>query len=262
MIAFDLECSQGHIFEGWFNNTQSFEEQNTKKMVNCPYCNDTNIKKVISPVTMKTSSFPDKPEGVEPIDYERLAKEVVDYAHSKGVVVEAELGRLKGVEDNISVSEKDAILTDPDEAVRFVKETGCDSLAVAIGTSHGAYKFKSEPKLYFDRLEEIQKCIPDFPLVLHGASSVLQDLVKICKALVDFSKENVGLALRGGFLKEKLLGEQELQSLAKLPPRNVLLAQTVMTIAAPLTSFVAAANNVILKFLWLVEELKNKREQT
>ena len=82
MIAFDLECSQGHIFEGWFNNTQSFEEQSTKKMVNCPYCNDTNIKKVISPVTMKTSSFPDKPEGVEPIDYERLAKEVVDYVNN------------------------------------------------------------------------------------------------------------------------------------------------------------------------------------
>ncbi|MFC1807145.1 class II fructose-1,6-bisphosphate aldolase [Candidatus Omnitrophota bacterium] len=109
-----------------------------------------------------------------------ITKEVVDYAHSKGVVVEGELGRLKGIEDNISVSEKDAILTDPDEAERFVKETGCDSLAIAIGTSHGAYKFKSEPKLYFDVLEEIQKRLPGFPLVLHGASSVLEDLVKIC----------------------------------------------------------------------------------
>ena len=110
----------------------------------------------------------------------RLTKEVVDYAHSKGVVVEGELGRLKGIEDNISVSEKEAILTDPDEAERFVKETGCDSLAIAIGTSHGAYKFKSEPKLYFDRLEEIQARLPGFPLVLHGASSVLPELVKIC----------------------------------------------------------------------------------
>jgi len=110
----------------------------------------------------------------------RLTKEVVDYAHPKGVTVEGELGRLKGIEDNISVSEKEAILTDPDEAVRFVKETGCDSLAIAIGTSHGAYKFKGEPKLYFDTLEEIQKRIPDYPLVLHGASSVLQDLVKMC----------------------------------------------------------------------------------
>lgn len=110
----------------------------------------------------------------------RITKEVVEYAHSKGVVVEAELGRLKGIEDNISVSEKEAILTDPDEAVEFAEETGCDSLAVAIGTSHGAYKFKGEPKLYFDRLEEIQSRLPDFPLVLHGASSVLPELVKIC----------------------------------------------------------------------------------
>jgi len=110
----------------------------------------------------------------------RLTKQVVDYAHSKGVVVEAELGRLKGVEDNISVSEKDAILTDPDEAVALVKETGCDSLAIAIGTSHGAYKFSGEPKLYFDRLKEIQDKLPGFPLVLHGASSVLPELVKIC----------------------------------------------------------------------------------
>jgi len=110
----------------------------------------------------------------------RLTKEVVDYAHSKGVVVEAELGRLKGVEDNISVSEKEAILTDPDEAVALVKETGCDSLAIAIGTSHGAYKFSGEPKLYFDRLKEIQDKLPGFPLVLHGASSVLPELVKIC----------------------------------------------------------------------------------
>ena len=110
----------------------------------------------------------------------RLTKQVVDYAHPKGVVVEAELGRLKGVEDNISVSEKDAILTDPDEAVALVKETGCDSLAIAIGTSHGAYKFSGEPKLYFDRLKEIQDKLPGFSLVLHGASSVLPNLVKIC----------------------------------------------------------------------------------
>lgn len=112
----------------------------------------------------------------------RLTKQVVDYAHSKGVVVEAELGRLKGIEDNISVSEKEAILTDPDEAVRMVKETGCDSLAIAIGTSHGAYKFsgEGEPKLYFDRLQEIQAKLPGYPLVLHGASSVLPELVRIC----------------------------------------------------------------------------------
>ncbi len=110
----------------------------------------------------------------------KMTKEVVDYAHSKGVTVEAELGKLKGVEDNISVSEKDAILVNPDEVEEFVKKTDVDSLAIAIGTSHGAYKFKTEPKLAFDRLEEVQKRVPDFPLVLHGASSVLQEYVKIC----------------------------------------------------------------------------------
>jgi len=109
-----------------------------------------------------------------------LTRKVVDYAHPRGVTVEAELGKLAGVEDNISVSEKDAIFTNPDQAKDFVARTGCDSLAVAIGTSHGAYKFKGEPKLDFDRLVEIQERLPDFPLVLHGASSVPQDLVDIC----------------------------------------------------------------------------------
>lgn len=110
----------------------------------------------------------------------RMTKEVVDYAHSKGVVVEAELGKLQGVEDNVSVSEQDAILVNPDEVEEFVKKTKCDSLAIAIGTSHGAYKFKGEAKIYFDRLEEVQKRVPNFPLVLHGASSVMEDYVKLC----------------------------------------------------------------------------------
>ncbi|MDP2941969.1 MAG: class II fructose-bisphosphate aldolase, partial [Candidatus Omnitrophota bacterium] len=109
-----------------------------------------------------------------------LTKKVVEYAHSKGVPVEAELGKLAGVEDNISVTAKDAIYTDPAQAEEFVKRTGCDSLAVAIGTSHGAYKFKGEPNLDFERLEKIRKLLPGFPLVLHGASSAPADLVKIC----------------------------------------------------------------------------------
>jgi len=109
-----------------------------------------------------------------------LTKKVVEYAHAKNVPVEAELGKLAGVEDNVSVADKDAIFTDPDQAVEFVKRTGCDSLAVAIGTSHGAYKFKSEPKLDFDRLAKIKSLLPGFPLVLHGASSAPADLVKIC----------------------------------------------------------------------------------
>jgi len=111
----------------------------------------------------------------------RLTKEVVDYAHQKGISVEAELGKLAGVEDNISVSEKDAIYTNPQEAKEFIERTGCDSLAVAIGTSHGAYKFKGEPKLDFERLQEIQEAVgTDYPLVLHGSSSVPKDLVEIC----------------------------------------------------------------------------------
>jgi len=109
-----------------------------------------------------------------------LTKRVVDYAHSKGVVVEGELGKLAGVEDAVNVSAKDATYTVPEEAVRFVKETGVDSLAIAIGTSHGAYKFKGEPSLDFDRLETITKLLPNFPLVLHGASSVPREFVDLC----------------------------------------------------------------------------------
>ena len=109
-----------------------------------------------------------------------LTKKVVEYAHPRGVVVEAELGKLAGIEDDVNVDAKDAMYTDPDEAYRFVKETGCDSLAIAIGTSHGAYKFKGEAKLRFDILEEVSKRLPGFPIVLHGASSVPQEFVEMC----------------------------------------------------------------------------------
>lgn len=100
-----------------------------------------------------------------------MTKEVVAYAHSKGVSVEAELGRLMGIEDNISVDEKDAVLINPDEAEEFVKATKVDYLAPAIGTSHGAFKFKGEPKLDFDRLQEVKRRT-NIPLVLHGASAI------------------------------------------------------------------------------------------
>ncbi|MEG0292100.1 MAG: class II fructose-1,6-bisphosphate aldolase [Anaerovoracaceae bacterium] len=110
----------------------------------------------------------------------RLTKEVVDYAHSKGVVVEAELGKLAGIEDNIKVDARSATFTDPQEAAEFVRRTGVDSLAIAIGTSHGAYKFSGEPYLDFERLKEIHKLIPDTPLVLHGASTVLPEFVQKC----------------------------------------------------------------------------------
>lgn len=110
----------------------------------------------------------------------RITKEVVEYAHAHGVVVEAELGKLAGIEDAVNVSARDATFTVPEEAAEFVQKTGVDSLAVAIGTSHGAYKFKGEPNLDFDRLREINKLIPDTPLVLHGASTVLPEFVAKC----------------------------------------------------------------------------------
>lgn len=109
-----------------------------------------------------------------------LTKKVVEYAHAHGVVVEAELGKLAGVEDAVKVAAKDATYTDPDEAVEFVERTGCDSLAIAIGTSHGAYKFKGEPSLDYARLEKISKLLPGYPLVLHGASTVLPEFVAKC----------------------------------------------------------------------------------
>ena len=109
-----------------------------------------------------------------------LTKRVVEYAHAHGVVVEGELGRLAGVEDAVNVSAKDATYTDPDQAVEFVQRTGVDSLAIAIGTSHGAYKFKGEPSLDFARLEKISAMLPNYPLVLHGASTVLPEFVAKC----------------------------------------------------------------------------------
>ncbi len=110
-----------------------------------------------------------------------LTKKVVEYAHERGVVVEGELGRLAGIEDAVNVSEEDAMFTNPDEVQEFVERTGVDSLAIAIGTSHGAYKFKpgQKPQLRFDILEEIQKRLPGFPIVLHGASSVVPEFVEM-----------------------------------------------------------------------------------
>ncbi|MCQ2566146.1 MAG: class II fructose-1,6-bisphosphate aldolase [Clostridia bacterium] len=110
----------------------------------------------------------------------RVTKEVVEYAHDHGVVVEAELGKLAGIEDAVNVDARNATFTVPEEAAEFVARTGVDSLAVAIGTSHGAYKFKGTPYLDFERLKEIHNLIPDVPLVLHGASTVLPEFVARC----------------------------------------------------------------------------------
>lgn len=109
-----------------------------------------------------------------------LTRKVVEYAHPRGVWVEAELGRLAGVEE--TVASKESIYTNPEQTKEFVEETKCDSLAIAIGTSHGAYKFKGEPTLDFKRLEEIMRLLPGYPLVLHGASSVPQKFVELANA--------------------------------------------------------------------------------
>ena len=113
-----------------------------------------------------------------------ITRKVVDYAHERGVVVEAELGQLAGVEDDVKVAAEDASYTHPDEVEEFVDRTGVDSLAIAIGTSHGAFKFKpgQKPMLRFDILDEVSKRLPNFPIVLHGASSVSQEYVKIIQA--------------------------------------------------------------------------------
>ena len=116
-------------------------------------------------------------------DFEKnieLTKQVVDYAHEHGVVVEAELGKLAGVEDDVNVAENDAMYTDPEQALEFVQRTGCDSLAIAIGTSHGAYKFKGEARLRFDILEKVKELMPNVPIVLHGASTVIPEYVEMC----------------------------------------------------------------------------------
>ena len=114
----------------------------------------------------------------------KLAKRVVEYAHDHGVVVEAELGTLAGIEDEVNVSAEDSSYTRPEEVEEFVSRTGCDSLAIAIGTSHGAYKFKpgTKPQLRFDILEEVAKRLPGFPIVLHGSSSVPQEYVEMINA--------------------------------------------------------------------------------
>ena len=110
-----------------------------------------------------------------------LTKKVVEYAHDHGVVVEGELGRLEGVEDDVKVAAGEGSYTDPDQVQDFVSRTGVDSLAIAIGTSHGAYKFKpgTKPQLRFDILEEVEKRLPGFPIVLHGASSVIPEFVEM-----------------------------------------------------------------------------------
>ncbi len=146
------------------------------------------IDKGFTSVMIDASKYP-LPENI------RITKEVVNYAHDHGVVVEAELGKLAGIEDAVNVSDKDAMFTDPDEVYEFATKTGIDSLAIAIGTSHGAYKFKpgQKPQLRFDILEEVAKRLPGFPIVLHGASSVPQELVKIINSYGGQMPDAIGI---------------------------------------------------------------------
>ena len=132
------------------------------------------------------------------LDYEdnvALTKQVVDYAHAHGCVVEGELGQLAGIEDDVNVSEEDANFTDPAQVYDFVTRTGVDSLAIAIGTSHGAYKFKpgQKPQLRFDILKEVEEKLPGFPIVLHGASSVNQEDVKTINAYGGEMPDAIGI---------------------------------------------------------------------
>ncbi len=124
-----------------------------------------------------------------------VTRKVVEYAHDRGVSVEAELGRLAGVEDEIKVSAADSSYTRPEEVEEFVKRTGCDSLAIAIGTSHGAFKFKpgTKPQLRFDILADVEKLLPGFPIVLHGASSVIPKYVDIINANGGQLKDAIGI---------------------------------------------------------------------
>lgn len=124
-----------------------------------------------------------------------LTKKVVEYAHSKGVVVEGELGKLAGIEDDVNVSAEDASYTNPDEVEEFVNRTGVDSLAIAIGTSHGAFKFKpgQKPQLRFDILSEIEKRLPDYPIVLHGSSSVNEEYVDMIRKYNGILDDAIGI---------------------------------------------------------------------
>ena len=165
----------------------------------CKDCVDTGFTSVM--IDYSSHSFE---ENIEE------SKKVAEYAHEHGCVVEAELGTLAGIEDAVSVAADKAMFTDPDQVEEFVKRTGVDSLAIAIGTSHGAYKFKpgTDPKLRLDILEEVSRRLPGFPIVLHGSSSVPQEYVKIInshggalKDAIGIPEEQLRLAAKGAVCK-------------------------------------------------------------
>ena len=166
----------------------------------CKYCVDNGFTSV-----MIDASAYDFEENI------RITKEVVAYAHAKGVVVESELGAIAGIEEDIDVNDKYGRFTHPDDVVEFVTRTGIDSLAIAIGTAHGAYKFKpgQKPQLRFDILDEIEEKLPGFPLVLHGSSSVPQSRLALVNQYGGQMKEAIGIP-------ESMLNEASHHSVCKI----------------------------------------------
>ena len=166
----------------------------------CKYCIDNGFTSV-----MIDASAKDFEENI------KITKEVVEYAHAKGVVVESELGAIAGIEDDIDINDKYGQFTHPDDVVEFVTRTNIDSLAIAIGTAHGAYKFKPGqiPHLRFDILDEIEEKLPGFPLVLHGSSSVPQDRLALINQYGGKMKEAIGIP-------EDLLNKASKKSVCKI----------------------------------------------
>ena len=174
----------------------------------CKDCVDTGFTSVM--IDYSSHSFE---ENIEE------SKKVAEYAHEHGCVVEAELGTLAGIEDAVSVASDKAMFTDPDQVEEFVKRTGVDSLAIAIGTRHGAYKFKpgTDPKLRLDILEEVSRRLPGFPIVLHGSSSVPQEYVKIInthggalKDAIGIPEDQLRLAAKGAVCKINIYSDLRL----------------------------------------------------
>ena len=196
----------------------------------CKDCVDTGFTSVM--IDYSSHSFE---ENIEE------SKKVAEYAHEHGCVVEAELGTLAGIEDAVSVASDKAMFTDPDQVEEFVKRTGVDSLAIAIGTSHGAYKFKpgTDPKLRLDILEEVSRRLPGFPIVLHGSSSVPQEYVKIInthggalKDAIGIPEDQLRLAAKGAVCKINIDSDLRLGMTAGILPSTLIPESTSATAAS------------------------------
>lgn len=179
-----VQCSTGAIKYAGLDTLVAIAKAYASKM-SVPVCLNLDHGKTFEDCKMCIDAgFTNVMIDASSLSYEdniALTKKVVEYAHAHNVTVEAELGVLAGVEDEVSASEEDAKYTDPNQAYEFVKATGVDSLAIAIGTSHGTVKFKGEAKLRFDILEKVEELLPNFPIVLHGASSIPQDMVALAE---------------------------------------------------------------------------------